>query len=388
MPDTDGPIWTLYDRDFKTAMHVLHGWENKLLLKLNDAGSGQLSLPLDDPVVADVEAGRFIALNYRGAYRGGFVIENMDYQHVNPQEYAGRRLMITGRGPMSILKHAIIWDYLTPNYADTTRIFGTGDTTNYYGDGGAPLAKGAMLYHLLTEARDEPVVWARHVWRAGAILAGDPILDWDFTTVTDSTGISPGNDWTDAEDMEFAIGMNFLDIMRQIAALEYDFTMDWDDTNGLFMLHAYKTRIGADLSGSVVFEKGVNILDLSRTVTGANIANGVLIGYPGKYPYADVRDTVSEGIYYRQESILQAANAYTEDTAWAYGNAEMATTKDPKVDHQVRVTDNVAPMAFVDYGLGDTVEIIGDTTEDLRIIGMQLDWKGDNPYAGITLEVE
>jgi hypothetical protein len=397
---TDPPEWMLYDSDFKTALHVLRGYDAKLYLRLNDAGAGEITVPVNipdpttklmipNPVVADLTMGRFVALRYRGEFRGGFFIENRDKVDIDSEEYAGRALKVSGRGMLALIDDAIVWDWNTPG-TENIRYFGTKDVITAYG--GAPVPKGLMMCKLLEEALDSyapgyvPPV-NRYCWHLGGIHAGDIILTWDFSATNDSNGFA----WTDAEDMEYSVGFGLFEVLKQIAELEYDFTMSWSQPDGLFTLHAYKTRIGTDRSNTIYFRLGNNCLELTNSQAGAEIRNAILVAFSHPtVPYTFVDDATSMTNYRRRESLLQSSNANTKDTADAFGIAEMNRTKDPIDSVMIIVSDAVAPMVFVDYAVGDTVSYDDMTgaIQEYRIIGMQLAWEGDEQYARVTLEME
>lgn len=380
----DAPQWLLYDDDFTTVLHILNGYDNKLYLRLNDTGSGELTIPVTDAATSDIAVGQFIALNYRGAYRGGFLVENIDKTEISKEEYAGQALTISGRGPMALLDDAIVWDWNTPG-TEYIRKFGTNDVTS--SDGGAPVPKGLMMYELLDEARNLHVNpygqrLDRFCWRIGGTSDGTVIFDWDFDQTSDSSSVA----WTDTEDMEFVVGASHLEIMRQIAELQYDFTITF--ASGVFTLHAYNDRIGSNLAGLCYFRSGMNCMEVKNTTYGAEVKNGILVGFSHPtVPYLDVKDDYSIIKYRRRESLLQAADANSSDTAEAFGLAELAKSKNPVKDHLIKVSDAVSPAAFVDYSLGDTVTVDAGTPETMRIVGMELDWDKDRKYADITLEV-
>ena len=100
---TDPPEWRLYDTDLKTPVCILNGYNNELYLRLNDCGTGQLFLPINDPNISNLIYRRFAACFYRGIYQGGFVIENTEWTRVTEGEYRGMGVLVSGRGPLSFL---------------------------------------------------------------------------------------------------------------------------------------------------------------------------------------------------------------------------------------------------------------------------------------------
>lgn len=393
---TDGPEWTLYDRDLSNAagLAILHPIDPKLYLKQNDCGSGEMSFPLSDPILSQIQMGQLVGLNYRGDWRGGFLIEKIRLIEANSQERPGLMVGISGRGVMSLIDDGIVWDWGTPDL-ENTRFFGTKDVTMTYG--GAPVSKGKMLYHLLDEAENHqddskfvnPVgqTLDRFVWHKGGLLAGAIYLDWDFGPGKDSDG----NNWTDTGDYEYRVGTSLLDVVRQIGALEYDFTITRDPATGLFTLHAYPYRVGTDVSSTVHFRVGMDITEVSREEVGAEIKNTILVEFSDpSNPYTTVQDAASVATYRRRESLLQASNASKLSTAIKYGTSEVNSTKDPTRNIAIKVSDTPRPFIFIDYNLGDTISYDNGRTAEMkyRVDGAQLSWTGDNKYADIVLEMQ
>jgi hypothetical protein len=395
---TDGPEWTLYDLDLSTVLNILQPLDAALYLKLNDCGSGSMTLRIDDQAVVDgniyPDYKVFAGLNYRGDFRGGFFVENIEYIDVNSAEYSGRAVKISGRGMLAIIDEAIVWDWMTPDL-ENTRKFGTLNTLEAGGDypaGGVPVPKGLIMNYLLTEARDHRENPAgnhlhRFCWHISGVEANPMLLTWDFGDVNDSTPVA----WTDAEDMEFRVGISLLDVLRQIAALEYDFTITRDPATGAFVLHAFAARIGTDLSNTVIFRPGMNCLEISNKSNGAETKNAVLVEFSDPViPYTEVNDGGEIAATRRVESMLQASNASLLATATNYGQAELDAIKYWKTDIAIKVSDAVAPRIFLDYNIGDTVKyddalaVIGS----IRVTGAQLAWVGDNKFADVVLEIE
>jgi hypothetical protein len=393
---SDGPEWMLYDKDLSNAMGlaILHPLDPKIYLKLNDCGSGEMSLPLSDPVLSQIQIGQFIGLNYRGDFRGGFFIEKIRLIEANSQERPGLTVGLSGRGVLALLDEGIVWDWGTPDL-ENTRFFGTKDVTMTYG--GAPVSKGKMVFHLLDEAENhqddskfvdpQGQTLDRFVWHRGGLLAGPICLDWDFTAGKDSDG----NNWTDTGDYEYRVGTSLLDVIRQVGALEYDFTVTRDAATGLFMLHAYPYRVGTDVSSTVHFRVGMDVTEVSREEAGAEIKNTILVEFSDpSNPYTTVQDATSVTAYRRRESLLQASNASTHATAVDYGTSEVNNTKDPTHNIAIKVSDTPRPFIFIDYDLGDTVSYDNARTPETtyRVTGAQLSWAGDNKYADVVLEME
>lgn len=390
--NTDPPEWTLYDNDLITPLRVLIGMNPRLYLKMNETGSGELTLPLTAQNKADIILGRMLVCNYRGAIRGGFIIENIVRDDIASQEYTGRVIKFSGRGFMAILDDACVADWGTPD-AENVRKFGTYATSPL---DGAPVPKGYIIHQLLHDARDnysrpdDGLSPDRYCWHVGSgvsfgVDAGTEIFDWDFDGSVDSNTDA----WTDAEDIELRVGMSLLDVMRQFAALELDFTIDFTPQVG-FLFHAYKARIGTDLTDTIFFRAGKNCIESSYAEFGADIRNQITIELSDPItPFTEVFDNLSLQIHRRRESFLSCADATTLDTALRYGDAELILIKDSRKEIDIKASDAITPMIFVDYSIGDTISYDDGfgTIEELRITGALLSWTGDNPYADVILEI-
>ena len=390
MADSDGPEWILYDADFKTALRILKGSNASIYLKLNDPGSGTMTLMLSDPAVADIALGRYVGFSYRGAYRGGFLIENINRTTAIGSEGAGRAITISGRGALALLDDAVVWDYFTPPL-ENIRYFGTLDVYSPYG--GAPISKGKVLYYLLKEARD----WNsapggtldedRYCWHLEGLEANPYILDWSFTDAVDTATVG----WAGTEELEFPVGTSYLDVIRKLDKLGYDFTITRNPATGVFMLNAYQTRRGTDLSATIVFRVGRNCSGFSDEQAGGGIKNALLVEFSDPaIVYTVLTNPLSMLDSRRKESVMQSSDASTESTALNYGSAELSRTEVFEQNVNIGLSDAITPNLFIDYNLGDTVGFDDGTgvLTDHRITGVQLSWEGDNQYADIVLEID
>jgi hypothetical protein len=339
----------------------------KLYLQLNEPGSGEISIPLDNPAAVDIAILKLIELNYRGERRGGFFVENIDKTNVDSSEGMGRWVQASGRGMLAILEEAIIWDWFTDDI-ELIRHF-------------VAMPKAAMLWTLLDEAHNKQV----NIY--GAIMDRKcfPLLTWDFTMTHDSLGVP----WTDSEDMEFKVGTSLLDVLRQIAALGIDFDIDRNWIDGTLRLHAYANGLGGDVSDDVHFRLGYNCTQVTDSEAGGEIRNAFMVNFPDPvYPWVVLTDVPSINKYRRRENFLQAFNASNAATAGAYGQAELDALKNAKHAISLKISDANGPRCFVDYKLGDWISYDdGSGTEvKYRIRGIQLEW-ADQWYADVVVEL-
>ena len=394
---TDGPEWTLYDKDLVTPLGILRpkGINEQsavLYRKANDCGTGQLSIPITDSCYQYLSTypdaiGRFIGLNYRGAYRGGFLVENWDVISSNSAEYSGLAVTVSGRGELALLDDAVLWDWWTPG-TDDIRYFGV---KNVMPDGGHSVPMGEIIYKVLDEAENYQTNpsgqhLTRYCWNYPPGAAGTLQLVWDFTDAHDTNSVN----WSDSNDLEFRVGTSLLDMFKQFTAAQYDSKIDRDPVSGQFTLHLYNARISNDLTNTIAFKVGVNCMTSELKASGSEVRNAVLVEFSDNVnPFTSVSDTTSRNNYRRRESSLQASNCSTSATAQTYGTAEMQTTKDPKYDYAIQAADAVAPRVFVDYNIFDTVSFFNGrsaASETFNITGLQLSWADDQQYATVAIE--
>ena len=348
MSNSDPSEWRLIDTDLVTVLGILPASESHLYLVLNEPGSGELKIPLGSALAGSVGSGQFAQCSYRGAVRGGFFVENISKGQADAAEGGGQWVSISGRGALSLLEDAIIWN-------DGT----TASTRDFVG-----MTKAAILIALIDEAQ------AR-----GALLN----LSYDFTAVLDSDGVA----WTDSEDYKLNAESSLLDITRQFARTGIDF--DILPGTGDFVLSAYKLGKGSDKSETVYLRTGVNCEEVTSDEHGDKIKNALLIAYKGGF--VSVSDAVSIAARRRREKLLDLKMAQTASSATTIGAAEVELRKDPQKSISVKIYDGAGPRGFVDYELGDYIMLDVQGTETrYRIYGVQPDWKGDQ-FSTVIVEL-
>jgi hypothetical protein len=319
-----------------------------LYLALNEPGSGELKIPMESDLADSVGSGQFAECSYRGAVRGGFFVENISKGQADASEGAGQWVSISGRGALSLLEDAIVWDD------------GTTATTRDFTD----KTKAEILITLIDEAQ------AR---------GGLGVLSYDFTAALDSVGET----WSDSETYKLTVGSSLLDVVRQFARTGIDF--DILPSAGAFVLSAYKLGKGTDKSETVYLRTGVNCEEITSDERGDTIKNALRVAY--KEGYISVSDAVSIAARRRREKLLDMKMAQTSSSATTIGAAEVELTKDPKKGISVKVYDGAGARAFVDYDLGDYImlDVRGSETR-YRIYGIQPDWAADR-YSQVIVEL-
>lgn len=344
MANTDPVEFQLLDTDLQTVIAILPAAEMSVFQPLNEPGSGSLKIPLGSSIASSIDSGQFARVKYRGALRGGFFVENIGITDASSGEGGDRWIQLSGRGPLAILDEAIVWQ--------------TGVSTVRTYDG----TMGSVMIDLIDEAI------AR-----GAITN----VTYDFSDTLDSDGAA----WTDDNPIELAVGMKLLEVLRKFAGygIDFDITLESD---GTFTLHAYVEK-GDDLSETVYFRVGQNCLELARQEQGAGIRNALNVKYPEGFLH--LTDAASIAAYRRRELLQREEAAGSPQAAQTFGQAKLELSKDPKASLNVKITDQVNPMIYEDYNLGDTVVLDREgAEEDRRIRGLQLTFQGED-YAEVVV---
>lgn len=321
--------WKLLKKNLTATWGILPVISGSLYIQINEAGSGELKIPASSAIAANVEVGTFAELYYRGAYRGGFFVENIQTGYADDTENEGREMSLSGRGAMAMLDDAIVWD------DGISRVDGKKKF---------PLKTSAdVLLSLLAEAK------ARGCF---------PSLSADFTAILDSDG----NAWTDLQEFEFDVGMTLSDVVGEMVGLGMEVRVVPNHSGG-FVLQAYKS-MGSDKSLEQFFRIGTNCKEVGYNRVGTKVKNALRVKYKGGY--MTKKDTDSKNAYRRREEFYDAASAGSSYTAGMYANAHLQNVKEPFEEISVEVLDDVPPHLFVDYDLGDWVKLDRYGTEEKR----------------------
>ncbi len=349
MATTDKAEWRLLDVDLTTQLAILPAVQSHILYEMNEPGSGEVRLPLDTPAASQITENMFCALYYRGSARGGFFVEALKETKIDTAEYSGRVLSAAGAGALALLADGIVWSDGT---TETKRAF-------------TATPKAEILITLLEEAQ------AR-----GAL----PNLTWDFTDAADSDSVA----WDDSEDYEITVGDNLLNVARDFSSTGgFDFAINL--VAGEFVLSAFKNGMGTDVSDTILFRSGTNVQELGADRRGNEIANALLVKHGEGY--SEIKDNTSIAAYRRREQFLNADLAQSAASAATYAGAKLEESKDPQTSISIKAYDGIKPYVFLDYVLGDTIsyDVLG-TLSSHRILGLQLDFEGDD-YAAAILEL-
>jgi hypothetical protein len=326
----------------------------KLYLQLNEPGSGEIKVPMADSIASQIAIGKYIRVAYRGEFRGGFFVENIQQTPAESGDRGGQWLTTSGRGPLALLDDAIIW------YS------AQGQSSRRFENQSA----ARILLTLINEAK------ARGCF---------PNLVVDF----DATHDSANQAWSDSNTLNLRVGTSLLDLVRQIAGLGFDFKIDVNWVANQFVLQMFKDAVGNDLHLKTVFDIGNNAKQLRQDSIGSEIKNALLIEVNGSV-FDVITDSNSITTYRRRESHFSAQQAETTAQGQILASPELALSKNPSVEIALSVVDAAEyPRVFIDYNLGDWVGVRWQENTapvSYRIRGLQLDWE-ESGYANITLEL-
>ncbi len=352
MADNDPVEFSLYNNDLITKVAILPYTQGKLYLELQEIGSGDVTIHADSASASLVTSGTgmFIGVAYRGAYRGGFFVDNVHIVEADEKEDAGRLLSISGRGLMSVLEDFIVWED------------GTGSSVRTFEN----MAKGEILAQLIDEAIDR----------------GAAILDLDFGP----TNASDGPAYSDNESYNLNVGMSLLEVMRLFAKSgDYEFGVTLQNTIHPVLISAYVNGIGTDKSSSIYFRIGSNCQEVSSDERSTDIKNVLLTKF--KNGYITVSDSTSITARRRREDFLNIEAAQSGDSASTYAAAQLENKKNPVKSIAVLLTDAVNPNVFIDYILGDTIMLDKfGVNASYRVLGIHIDFRERYP-ADVIIEL-
>jgi hypothetical protein len=336
--------------------------EKSITVAANDFGEGRfvINRHSEDALSGLVNTGAFIKASIDGII-GAFWIEEGSDRLVSTDEAGGEDWVRGGRGALAYLERAILWNEELTS--------GAGHITDEGNWSWINRRIGQILNHQLEEAQER-----------GALLQ----MTWDFDGAEDSAG----NPWDPVDD-EFLlpIGMDLLTMFSRFQSAGVTIRMDHN-----LKLSAWNDPPGADVSGSVIFEHGVNIREAADRRVFASPAKSITLVQgttrSGDLKFREVADTVvllddrREGfVEYgstRSNNLLdRAGRQYLKSLRRQYNGPSVIGVLDRSAD----------PHPFDDYFPGDTVgvlipEALDDETFELSTITV-----ADGPAQGHLVSI-
>ena len=308
----------VYKRDGTYLAYLDNAFQTAYLEQLNECGGGAFVLPAGDAKAtpANLTTGNVVRPRYRNVEIGAFTIDDVEEVLIAEGEGQAQLLKISGRGLIGTLDHGLVYPGDVADPATAEREY-------------ASEAKAAIWLALYNEF----------------IARGGGELNMGFTDVEDSAGLT----WGDTVSIKFRAGQTLLDVLRQLSSLGMDVTVDPDRT-----MLAYAT-LGRDLSSTVVFRKGLNILSSTKKTLGSDLANAVLGA--GQDVLVETTDATSLAAYGRREAYLPVQNTADSTLVTTANGLLLGEYKDPRTAITLEVTAREL-FPFFDYDIGDTVRVV------------------------------
>lgn len=304
----------------------------------NAPGGGGFVINRNDAEAAWASPGNYI-LAYRdntsGSPVAGFILDSGADRMVDPDEQGGEDWTRDGEGPEAILREAIVWHRAFLN--DPNGHWQPGRGRVHYDD--AQPAK--VLIRQLREAKERGCF---------------PFLTWDFTATRDSDG----NPWSNEAARTFNIPIK-LDLLSLVGELrEADMVVE---VTPAFVVRMWEHPHGSDLSGSIVFTKGVDLIDTSdRQVMARHARSATLV---------EGTDGDGDRVYRAASSgSMETLLGRRKEGAFDYPRTATGSILTRVAERQNRrsrklhdgpltlpVLDKTDQVALVDYLPGDTVTI-------------------------------
>jgi len=307
---------------------------------LSDCGGGAFTIHRDDPkaTTANLAVGNVVMVRYKNVDIGAWVMENFEETLVDQGEGPAEVIVVSGRGLLGFLEKGIVYPSDLADAGTAERAF----------DG---VTKASIFLDLYNEY----------------LLRGGGELNVDFTAVNDSRALP----WTDSAYLKYKAGQTLLDVARNLAGQGLELTVDPDRT-----LRAW-IQAGTDLSATVHFREGQNLLSSRKSTEGTGLAN-VVLG-EGQGIFVETTDATSIASHHRRETYLAVRN--TADT----GQVATANTillngwAEPRAALTLEVlADPFYP--FFDYQIGDVVhiDVPGEIDADYRVLAIAIN-EGQGP---------
>lgn len=363
--DPLGELTQAYDKTFRAVDNAM--------------GSGQFSINRHDSQaswcavdnlvrVRRVAGGPFAYDDAR--YIGAFWIEGGTDVLVSPDEEGGEDITRGGRTAEACLRWAILYPdaFDSNNDKFATKSRNTGNWRIPNRTGGEVLA---IFIRDLNDRSPDPL----------------PFISRDFNVTTDSNG----DDWSDVDtDWDIPVGTNGLDLLGSLVSGDLWYRMGAD-----FVIHAYESDPGANLSGSITIEKAVDLAEAAEREIHARetISRALVKGTPesGKLKFREVINSTVESAVGRREGFVEFERTPTNAKLDKAGRKFIAKQK-KRHDGPTSagVLEHAGSVAFDDYQVGDTVALLipGEfSSTPVKVFAIQLDER-EGGDSDVTLEFE
>ena len=278
-------------------------------------------------------------------YIYAFIIEEGKDTLVSTDEEGGEEVTRQGRDAIAqILRRAVI--YPTSSHPDNTIYWNRA------------LKDGVVRFNAANFAEGGRSVGSvlRTFFRDAESRSPNPLepLDDDFSYGLDSNGDS----WTETDtDWEFPVGLDYLSLLERLVSAGL-----WFKCSPALILSAYEASQGSDLSGSISFAKGTNIISISeRDIHASPAVSRVIVKGTTNTDNLKFREVIDSGVETdlgRREGYVEYEATPTNARLDLAGHKRIDTLKDQHDGPTTAtVLDETGGTAFEDYFPGDTVEV-------------------------------
>lgn len=324
-----------------TLGDLTDAYAKRIVVECNALGGGSLSIHPDSAQAGWVAPGNYVRA-WRNTVSGpaiaGFWIDSGGDTVVSTDEKGGQEYARGGRGPIAILRKAIVWHRSVLSAEPDEPLTQPGRGRWHWADA----QPAAVLIRLLKEAQ------AR-----GDLISA---VTWDFTRTHDSDG----NAW-DADlkgRWNVPIGKSLLEVVG--AVREVDLRVECSPD---FVVSAWPEEYGTDRSATVDFTEADNIRDTSTREVRATRAAGVALVMgeddDGHASYEVVTDSsITADLGERIETFVPYERSDKPAALRRAGRRRLRRYK-RQWDGPLTlgVLDTTGRVALVNYTAGDTVEI-------------------------------
>jgi Siphovirus ReqiPepy6 Gp37-like protein len=316
-----------------------------------DPGLGALEYHQDNALVAATPTlfadGNLVWMRYRG-HTLAWIIEERKAV-LDETEHATDWVAVSGRGVKQLVGDRIVWPSAFSESALDPSAWGP----------------DAQWYRVVNRACGE-MLW-------DMIDASNPRFATQLVRGTIETSGSDG--WT--QDFRFD---GLLDVVGSVTAAYGDVDMDG-------LTFSYRNDPGDDLSASVIFEEGADILKVERQTSDRDTLSWIVAEGVGEGVIAKLATATDATIGRRREGYLDAKDAGNLPLVQLRANAALDENK-PVDSIALEVTEERF-AAFTDFDIWDTVRIIAPSRgiDELGVIVAMYVVEGDDERIRVGFDV-
>ncbi|HWA67164.1 MAG TPA: hypothetical protein VG899_12450 [Mycobacteriales bacterium] len=187
----------------------------------------------------------------------------------------------------------------------------------------------------------------------------------------DDTDDTAGNAWPDLTEKSWPVGTKYTQVLTDLGD-----DVDWDLLPDL-TLNAYKSQ-GSEKSGTVALQTGVNILELTDTVTPPSATTMLALSAER---WVEVGDKASESVNDRREGFLQTGGSTSRQEARHRALVALEGTATEQHDYSCQFVAVTGCVPYQDFGKGDWITCPDktDTPVSMRVLSISGETPDDGP---------